>query len=234
MADHAGHRIADLTRKLTAHADLAARAILTRQPGDPIDRPATTPTGRSSSIPRPVEMRSIDWTDAQLADTRRLTHLLTGHERLPVLGAAQIAERLDQPITGYDLDQLTDTLTGPEADPARTTWRIAVHHLSLAWHEASSAIHDGWTELHASRHVIDSRGLSVLDQTAEAAALDWLPRLTKLEQHLHGLVRRVTPAKLRLCACGCRRPLEPDARRPTRDDCQKRLERERSTARANP
>ncbi len=203
------HRIAHLTAKLTRHADTIANVITGRQPGDPIEIRRPERTGRTTGIPRPVESPTTDWEDAQLRDATRLIRLLTGHTDLPVRGAAEIANQLDHPVTRYDLELLAVAIT--RGNPSTAAWRACVRDVGLAWHEAASAIHDGWTFLHASRWVTDDRGLSVLDDMAEIESLEWIDRIAKLEKQLHTLLRRVTPAKLTLCAGGCRRPVERDA-----------------------
>lgn len=226
-------RIAQITRRLTTNGERIANALLARRLGDPIDIRRTETAGRGSAISRPTEATSLDWADAQQRDARQLGRLLTGHPSLPVLGAAEIAERLDNPLPAtyplrgvdFTIDRLVD-LAGA-AEPSGPQWRTIVATLGQVWHLAASQIHDGWHALHASRHVVDARGLSVLDQTAEADALAWVARIEKLERQLASLMRRLTPSAIRVCNCGCRQPLEPDARRPRRDDCQKRIERER-------
>lgn len=228
------HRIAELTRRLTTHGEHIANALLTRRLGDPIDTRRSETTGRSSSIPRPTEASSLDWADAQQRDARQLGRLLTGHPKLPVLGAAEIAERLGNPLPAtypirdleIPIERLVELAGG--AEPSSHRWRTVVLTLGQVWHLAANQIHDGWADLHTSRWRTDARGTSVLDQTAEAAALDWVGRIEKLERHLAGLRRRLTPANIPLCSCGCRQPLEPDARRPIRDACQKTRERERT------
>lgn len=223
-------RIAQITRRLTTNGERVAQALLARKLGDPIDIRRSETAGRSSGVPRPTEATSLDWADAQQRDARQLGRLLTGHPTLPVLGAGEIAERLGNPLPatwplrGVDLtvdltiDRLVDIAGARE--PSTHQWRAVVTTLGLAWHVAASQIHDGWTALYASRHVVDDRGLAVLDQTAEAAALDWVGRIEKLERHLSGLLRRLTPARIPMCrGDGCRHPLTPDDRDGLCADC---------------
>lgn len=212
-------RIAQLTRRLTTNGERIANVLLARQLGDPIDIRRNESAGRTSGVPRPTEATSLDWADAQQRDARQLGRLLTGHQTLPVLGAAEIADRLDNPlpttwpIRGIELtvDRLVEIAGARE--PSTHEWRTVVSTLGLAWHVAAKQIHDGWTALYASRWRTDSRGTTVLDQTAEAAALEWVGRIEKLERQLAGLLRRLTPANIRLCAGHRPRydggPLEP-------------------------
>lgn len=224
-------RVAQITRRLTTNGERVSQALLARQLGDPIDIRRSETAGRSSGVSRPTEATSLDWADAQQRDARQLGRLLTGDKTLPVLGAAEIAERLDNPLPttwplrGIDLTTARLVEIAGLREPSTVEWRTVVQTLGLAWHVAATQIHDGWTALYASRHVTDERGMSVLDQTAEAAALDWVGRIEKLERHLSGLLRRLSPANIRLCACGCRRPLEEGSHRTVREDCRKRQQR---------
>jgi hypothetical protein len=223
-------RITHLTANLTRHGEHIANILLNRQLGDPIDTRRPETTGRTTGVPRPTETGALHWADAQQRDARHLGRLLTGHDNLTVLGAAQIAERLGNPLPDsypvrinrneihLTIDRLV-ALAGT-AEPTTHQWRAIVTALGQTWHLAASMIHDGWYQLHAARHTVDSRGLTVLDQTAEADALAYLGHIEKLERQLAGLLRRLTPANIPVCAAdGCRRALGDSSRDGLCDEC---------------
>lgn len=220
--------VARLTSKMATDALKVSEVIRGRRPGDAIEVRRSEKIGRSSGVPRPVELRSIEWEDAQRRDAGQLLRLLRD-PNMQVPSAVQILARLDQDPPGPDLDALAAAIAGEDANPDTARWRTAVVHLENAWHEAADAIHDGWTALYTARYAVDDRGLTVLNQTVETAALAVIKPIRGLADDLDRLVRRLTPARIRVCNCSpdCRRPLEPGATRPTRDDCRQRISREK-------
>lgn len=234
MSQH--QRIAQLARRLTSHGETIARHLIARQSGDPLEVRRPESVGRSSGVSRPTERVSVEWETVQQRDARQLARLLVGHPDLfelhDVIGAMEIAEALHEPVEGSYLiagehrtiTQLVGTVS--EGDPSSREWCNCVAAVGLLWHITAEGIHDGWTRLYRSRWVIDSRGDTYLDQTAEEAALAWIGVVDRLERQLAALERRLTPAKLRICSCGCRRPLPDTERGPMRDACYQRRSRE--------
>lgn len=224
MTDRPQQEVARLTRRMTGHANTVIEHIAARPAGAPVDEPPRPPGRGGGGIPRPAERPLVAWEDGQRRDAMRLARLLTGHDKLTVLGAAQIADKLGQPIVGYDLDQLVERLSGVAGvggDPLTPAWKRDLRDLAGAWHEAGSSIHDGWSMLWLSRWRNADHGVQALDELVETEALEWLGRIRDTARQLSGLCNDLT-GRPRLCACGCRRP---SGRGRYAEACQKRNER---------
>lgn len=228
-------RIAHLARRLTARGDLIARHLIARQPGDPLEVRRPVSVGRTTGVSRPTERALIEWETVQQRDARQLARLLTGHPDLAdlhnVLGGMQIAEHLHEPVDRtYHVNGRRRSITqlvgtAADGDPTSKQWRDSVAALGALWHVTAESIHDGWTALYRARWIRGASGEPLLDQTVEDHALAWIGHIGRLERQLAALERRLTPAKLRVCTCGCRGPLDPDERGPVRDVCRKRRSR---------
>lgn len=213
MTDASQVKIRRLTANMAIHAATVTDHIASRPPGAPFDQPSRPHNRRGTrTIPRPAECPLVAWENAQRRDAMRLTRLLTGHDRLTVLGAAEIAQRLDHPVVGYNLDQLTDRLTGADGqggNPLTRAWRRTLFDLAGAWHEAASSIHDGWWQLWHGRWTVTPRGDQILDEMAEANAISWIGTIERTARQLSGLCHDLT-GTVRICATvECRRPAAP-------------------------